>query len=175
LHGTGANANPATLFLDSTAPTGSTAKYKDSTSINFNNSNLWKEVGTWTAASVLTNGQLTTLSDLHVWLGLKNSDDQGTRFDLRAEIYKNGVLVTSGETYCIQNITRNANQAQEVALPFGGFDSIAFDGTTDALSLKILTRIGTDGAGAFCGGHSNAVGLRLYFDATNRAAIFGAP
>jgi hypothetical protein len=175
LHGTGANANPTTLFLDSTAPTGSTAKYKDSTSINFNNGNLWKEVGTWTAGSVLTNGQLTTLSDLHVWLGLKNSDDQGTRFDLRAEVYKNGVLVIAGERNCIADITRNANQAKEVTVSFGTFDSQNFDGITDTLTLKILTRIGTDGAGAFCGGHSNAVGLRLYFDATSRAATFGMP
>ena len=29
---------------------------------------------------------------------------------------------------------------------------------------KIQTRIGTNGSGAFCGGHSNATGLRLYFD-----------
>jgi hypothetical protein len=175
LHGTGANANPATLFLDSTAPTGSTAKYKDSTSINFNNGNLWKEVGTWTAGSALTNGQLATLSDLHVWLGLKNSDDQGTRFDLRAEVYKNGVLITAGESNCIADVTRNANQAKEAVVPFGAFDSINFDGSTDTLTLKLLTRIGTDSTGAFCGGHSNAVGLRLYFDATTRAATFGAP
>jgi hypothetical protein len=34
-------------------------------------------MGTWPAASSLTTGTLTALSDLHVWLGLKNSDDQG--------------------------------------------------------------------------------------------------
>jgi hypothetical protein len=45
---------------------------------------------------------------------------------------------------------------------------------TDVLSLKVFTRIGTDGAGAFCGGHSNAVGLRLYFDAVSRPSRFGA-
>ena len=33
----------------------------------------------------LASGSLTALSDLHVWLGLQNSDDQGTNFDLRAE------------------------------------------------------------------------------------------
>ena len=49
-----------------------------------------------------------------------------------------------------------------------------FNGTSDVLSLKILTRIGTNGAGAFCGGHSNAVGLRLYFDAVSRPSKFTA-
>jgi hypothetical protein len=41
-------------------------------------------------------------------------------------------------------------------------------------SVASLTRIGTDGSGNFCGGHSNAVGLRLYFDATTRPARFSA-
>ncbi len=31
---------------------------------------------------------LTALSPAHVWLGLKNSDDVGTNFDLKAEIFR---------------------------------------------------------------------------------------
>lgn len=147
-------------------------KYKDSTSVNFNNGNPWKEIGTWFAAAPSTNGTLTTLDDLHVWLGLKNSDDQGTRFDLRAEIYENGTLITSGETYCIQGITRNANNALESIITFEPFVAQTFNGTSDVISLKVLTRIGTDGSGGFCGGHGNAVRLRLYFDAANRLSRF---
>jgi hypothetical protein len=49
-----------------------------------------------------------------------------------------------------------------------------FNGTTDVLSLKVLTRIGTTETGARCGGHANAVGLRLYFDAASRAAQVAA-
>ena len=45
-------------------------------------------------------------------------------------------------------------------------------GPADALSVTVSARIGTDGNGAFCGGHSNAVGLRLYFDAVSRPAQF---
>lgn len=122
----------------------------------------------------LPHATLTTLDDLHVWIGLKNSDDQGTRFDLRVELYKNGTVVTSGETYCIQGITRNANNATESIVAFDPFSTQTFDGTVDILSLKVLTRIGTNGSGGFCGGHSNAVGLRLYFDATNRPTNFDA-
>src|SRR5438132_386314 len=113
LHGAGATANPPTLFLDATAPTATTEKYKDSTSLNFSGGNLWKEVGTWPAAPTLTAGTLSALTDLHVWLGLQNSNDQGTSFDLLAELYKNGALVTSGLTRCITGVTRNPSLAKE--------------------------------------------------------------
>jgi RHS repeat-associated protein len=171
LHGTGPNANPPTLFLDNIAPTATTEKYRDSTGVNFSGGNLWKEIGTW---EVTASGTLTELNNLHVWLGLKNSDDIGTRFDLRAEVYKNGQsLVTSGELYCIQNITRNPALAKEVVVSFSSFSPVTFL-DLDTISLRIFTRIGTNGDGTFCGGHSNAVGLRLYFDATDRPARFDA-
>src|SRR6266571_3145400 len=174
LRGAGADANPPTIFLDTTAPTATTAKYKDSTSINFSGGNPWKEVGTWPADQTLTSGTLSALTDLHVWLGLKNSDDQGTNFDLLAELYKNGVLVTSGLTRCITGVTRNPDLAKEATATFASFSAVTFNGTTDQLSLKVWTRIGTNPDNTKCAGHSNAVGLRLYFDATTRPARFGA-
>lgn len=78
--------------------------------------------------------------------------------------------VASGEIYCIQGVTRNPDQAREVAVS----SPMTFNGTTDELSLKVLTRIGTNGSGAFCGGHNNALGLRLYFDAVSRPSKFTA-
>ena len=171
LHGTGPNDNPPTLFLDNTSPTATTAKYRDSVGIKFSGGNLWKEIGSW---RLTTTGTLAKLSGLHVWLGLKNSDDIGTNFDVKAEVYKNDVLlITTGEIDCIKGITRNPDLAKEVALSFGSFSPVDFSGT-DTLSLKIFTRIGTNGAGASCGGHSNAVGLRLYFDAVSRPSRFDA-
>lgn len=178
LHGTGATANPPTLTLNSIAPTETTTKYRDSVSVNFSGGNPWQEIGVWTTDQL--SGQLTALTGpstgsrqaLHVWLGLKNSDDIGTRFDLRAEMLINDQSVTSGETWCITNITRNANQAREVAVEFDAFDSIQVNSGGE-VSLKVSTRVSTDGAGDFCGGHSNAVGLRLYFDRVSRPARFG--
>ncbi|MDX2250921.1 MAG: RHS repeat-associated core domain-containing protein [Nitrospira sp.] len=174
LHGTGPDNNPPTLFLNTTAPTAATAKFRDSTSINFNGGNLWKDIGTWPASASLTTGTLTALSDLHVWLGLKNSDDQGTQFDLRAEVFKNGVLMSSDLTRCISGIVRNANQAKEVTVAFGSVPATPFNGTSDTLSIKLSTRIGTNPDDTKCPGHNNAVGLRLYFDATSRNARFDA-
>jgi len=34
-------------FFDTLAPTGSTAKYKDSSAVNFSGGNPWKLIGTW--------------------------------------------------------------------------------------------------------------------------------
>jgi len=175
LHGTGSNANPGTLFLDDIAPTAPTAKYKDSASVKFSGGNLWAPIGTWAAQPGLTLGAVSVLSDLHAWLGLKNSDDQGTQFDLRAEVYKNDLLVASGVTRCITNITRNPAMAKEAAVSFNPFSPVQFDGTTDGLSLKVLTRIGTNADDTKCAGHANAVGLRLYFDATGTPSEFGTP
>jgi len=98
LHGDGGTNNPPTLFLDQVAPEGSTAKFTDSTGINFAGGNAWKEVGTWTADPAETVGTVVSVTDVHVWLGLKNSDDVGTRFDLRVEVVRNGSdLIGAGE------------------------------------------------------------------------------
>lgn len=40
------HSSGTSYFLNDVSPTG-TAKYKDSASINFNNGNPWKEIGTW--------------------------------------------------------------------------------------------------------------------------------
>jgi hypothetical protein len=175
LRGSGATANPSLLFLDITEPTATTAKYKDSPGLNFNNGNPWKEVGTWTDDSAAIVGTVHDLSNIRVWLGLKNTDDQGTQFDLRAEVWKNGEdLVTSGETLCITGLTRTPANAKQVIVPFTPFAPVEFNGTTDVLSLKVLTRIGTNLDSTKCSGpggsHSSAVGLRLYFDAVKRAS-----
>ena len=175
LHGSGGTANPPTLFLTLTAPTGSAAKYKDSPSVNVSGGNVWKAVGTWTPPSGATgSATLQALSPLRVWLGLKNSDDQGTRFDLLAEVVHNGAVVSAGLTRCITGLTRNANQAKDVTVSFGAFAPLPVTVPPDTVVLRIWTRIGTNSDNSFCGGHSNAVGLRLYFDATHRAARFGA-
>jgi hypothetical protein len=177
LHGTGANANPVTLFVSTTAPTSATEKYKDSPAVNFAGGNPWQEIGTWASTPPPSAGTLTSLGDLHAWLGLKNSDDQGTQFDLRAEVYRNGVLVASSQTLCITGVTRNEAQAKEATTAFGGFSPVSFNGSSDRLAIKVLTRIGTNPDGSKCvgpgGSHNNAIGLRLYFDATDRQSRFG--
>ena len=64
---------------------------------------------------------LTALGAAHAWVGLKNSDDQGTKFDVQVELLKNGVPVASGLSRCIAGITRNPNLATDTAVPWGAF------------------------------------------------------
>jgi hypothetical protein len=173
LHATGPIANPTNLFLNSSAPSTTTAKYRDSASIKFSGGNQWKAIGEWPTSSPPSAATLSDLGNLTVWLGLKNSDDLGTRFDLRAEVYRDDELVASGLTHCISGVVRNAANAKEVMVSFDAFPPEEFDGT-DNLSVKILTRIGTNPDDTFCGGHSNATGLRLYFDSISRPSMFNA-
>src|SRR5262249_14600632 len=100
LHGIGPNANPPTLLLSGGAPPAATPKYRDSAGVQFAAGNAWKEIGTWAAAPEASARTLTALGDAHMWIGLKSSDDQGTAFDVRTEVYRNSVLVASGTTRC---------------------------------------------------------------------------
>lgn len=113
----------------------------------------------------------------NLWVGLKNSDDQGTQFDLRTELYINETLVAEGETLCISGLTRNPSYAKEVTVPFGPVSNGDSD-LGDTLSLRALTRIGTNPDGSKCSGpggsHNNARGLRLYYDSPTRASGFAA-
>src|SRR6185503_6396621 len=97
-------------------------------------------------------GKLEALTPLHVWLGLKNSDDQGTNFDLLVEVYENDDLVTSGLSRCITGITRNPASALEATVAFPSFTAVPLNGTSDTLSVKISTRIGTNQDNTKCAG-----------------------
>ena len=101
----------------------------------------------------------------------------GTKFDLRAELFKNGVLVASGAARCLTGITSNPTLAKEVTVLFDPFPSVEFNGPTDTLSLKLLTRIGTNPDDTKCIGpgnsHNNAAGLRMYFDGVSNSSLFG--
>lgn len=108
----------------------------------------------------------------HVWLGLKNSDDQGTQFDVRVALYAGDALVAEGVALCIAGVTRNAGSAKDAAIIFG--PSAGSPTSGDTLVFKLSTRIGTNPDGTKCAGHSNAVGLRLYYDALSRPSRLGA-
>jgi sugar lactone lactonase YvrE len=110
-----------------------------------------------------------------VWIGLKNSDDQGTRFDLLVEVYRNGGLVTSGLTRCIAGVTRNQNNALEAVVPFDPLPFSSLYQSQDTLSFRVLTRIGTQPDNTMClPGHASAAGLRIYYNGLQRPSRFVA-
>jgi len=114
---------------------------------------------------------LCGLSPVHAWLGLKRPEDQGTQFDVRADLLKNGTLVASGVTRCITGLVRAPGQAKEAVVAWDPFSSVPA-GTGDVLSLKLSARIGTNTDGSMCSGHPRASGLRLYYDAAKQPSRF---
>ena len=159
LHSTGSGA-----VLDATGPTASSPKVKDAPTLD---RRTFKPIGRWAAAPAAAALSLSAVSDLHVWLGLMNSDDQGTNFDLRAELSRNGVVIATAETKNIVGVTRNPDKAKEVTAAFGPVADPRFT-RGDVLALALFAKV-TDK-----GGHASAVGLRLYYDAASRPARFGA-
>ena len=106
------------------------------------------------------------------WIGLKNSDDVGTQFDLKTDVYVNSTLVGSGITRCIVGLTRNPDKARAVSPPsaFPPFEV----GEDDIVRVKLSARIGTNPDDTKCSGpggsHNSATGLRLYYDSISRAS-----
>jgi DNA/RNA endonuclease G (NUC1) len=91
--------------------------------------------------SVTVNLQmLTALGPARVWLGLKNSDDVGTRFDLRAEVFKNGVLIGSGQMNDVPGGGSGFNNAVLRTISLAQNGSVGFR-TGDILSITLSVRI----------------------------------
>ena len=106
-----------------------------------------------------------------LWVGLKNSDDQGTSFDIKLELFNGGSTpVGTIIARCVNGVTRNPSLATEVT----GFNNVSVSGNGGSYSVKISARIGTNAADdTKCGtGHNNATGLRLYYDGGTRASNF---
>jgi hypothetical protein len=152
------------LILDTIAPTSTTAKYQDSPGIN---RTTFREIGTWNTASMAEAQDLVSLGDFTTWIGLKNSDDQGTYFDVRAEVMKNGEVIASGEVKDINGVTRNPAKAKQVVIVFGTIPDTTFQ-VGDIFSIRVLAKV------ADTGGHSSAVGLRLYYDSVSRPSSLNA-
>jgi hypothetical protein len=92
--------------------------------------------------------ELGALSPAHAWIGLKNSDDVGTNFDLKAEVFRNGTLVGSGQVNGVSGGSSGFNNAKDrmiaLALSSPGTNGIC-PGTT--LSIKLSVRIAVGVAG----------------------------
>ena len=64
-----------------------------------------------TQTVTVTVPQITAPVQARVWIGLKNSDDVGTKFDLLAEVLKNGAVVGSGQTNGVSGGSSGFNNA----------------------------------------------------------------
>jgi hypothetical protein len=155
------------LLLSGTPPVAGAATWADAPALARAHGNPWRVIGTWAAAPGTVGGALAGIRELEVWLGLRNSDDQGTAVDIRAALSVNGAVVATGEAACIRGLTRNPARAREVIIPLGPQPADSWpDGD---LALTISARVGT---GA-CPGHAWATGVRLYYGSSARDSGLG--
>jgi hypothetical protein len=100
--------------------------------------------------------ELIALGPAQVWLGLKNSDDVGTKFDLLAEVLRNGTVVGSGQLNDVPSGSSGFNNARLQAI------DLALSSTPDllpgdTLQLRLSVRI------AASSGHVSGT-ARLWFN-----------
>jgi hypothetical protein len=118
---------------------------------------------------------VTALSSAHIFVGLANSDDQGTQFDVMAELLKNGTPVASGIARCVVGATRNPLLPIAVPIPWTTFSSVPLK-SGDVLAIRLSARIGTNPDNSKClpaFSHDNATALRVYYDSLPRQSNFG--
>jgi hypothetical protein len=151
-------------IIDNIAPTATEARFKDSPALTRSE---YREIGIWSGAPLGSAMRLDSLGELRAWVGLQSSGDQGTQFDLRAEIRRNGIAIAAGESTRISGITHVQNLAREVTVSFGAISTHQF-AAGDVLSVRVLAKV------ADSGGRNGASGLRLYYDAVGRASRFRA-
>ena len=163
-------------MLSSLPPDAGSAKFVDSPFLSRAGGNPYQEIEEWevqiaTLAPPFVSCSLASLGPLHVRLGLRNSDDQATNFDLKAELYldqgSGPVPLATAEQRCIKGLTRNPDLSREIIAAFSTPPQVVPAGH---FVLKLYARIGTPQS--TCGGHVAATGLRLYYDSADRDSRF---
>lgn len=100
---------------------------------------------------------LTSLSPAKVWVGLRNSDDVGIRFDLAARVFLNGVEAGSGQLNSVAGGSSGFSNARLNAIALTLSDPIAVS-SGDTLSVEILVRNACSGSG------KNSGAARLWYN-----------
>jgi len=119
------------------------------------------------SAGKCKNAQLAELGEANVFLGLKNSDDVGTKFDLLAEVFKNGSPIGSGELNGVPGGGSGFSNAVSRAI------DLVLSAPTDihagdTLNLKLSVRIALG-----VSGHRSGT-ARLWFNDTAANSRFSA-
>jgi hypothetical protein len=88
--------------------------------------------------------RLTALTGANIWLGLKNSDDVGTNFDLHVDTLRNGVVIASGELLGVPGGSSGFNNAvlRGVALALPAPIPLV---PGDTLALRVSVRVAATG------------------------------
>lgn len=101
---------------------------------------------------------LVNLSPAKMWIGVKNSDDVGTKFDLKAEIYKNKTIIGLGQINGFAAGSSGFNNAKLGTIPLNLFAPVDFSSDSN-LSINVSVRI------ALNSGHRSGTARLWYNDA----------
>ncbi len=121
---------------------------------------------TQTATPTPTGSQLTILSPAQVWIGLKNSDDVGIKFDLMAEVYKGTNIIGSGQLNSVAGGSSGFNNAHVYSVPLTLASSVSVQ-PGDQLSIKVYVRNACSGSG------KNSGFARLWYNDSQANSQFG--
>jgi len=86
---------------------------------------------------------LTAIGPANVWIGLKSSDDVGTRFDLLVEVFKDGTLVGSGQVSSVPGGSSGFNNARLNTIPVTLTSSA--NCCSGTLSARLSVRVASSG------------------------------
>jgi hypothetical protein len=111
--------------------------------------------------------QITSVNPAKVWVGLANSDDVGVKFDLKAEVYKDNTLITSGQTDSVAAGSSGFNNAKLDTILFNSFSPVAFPSGSQ-LKIAVYVRNACIGSG------HNAGKARLWYNDSQASSNFGA-
>jgi len=88
--------------------------------------------------------ELSAAGPAAVWIGLKNSDDVGTKFDLLAELLLNGEVVAAGQVDGVNGGSSGFNNAHERSIEMA-VDSGVTVQSGDELGFRLSVRIASTG------------------------------
>ena len=108
---------------------------------------------------------MTAAGPANVWIGLKNSDDVGTRFDLLAEVLKNGTVIGSGQVNGVSGGSSGFNNAILDIFNMTLSNAVAFN-QGDTLSFRLSVRVAATG-------HRSGT-ARLWFNDASANSRFNA-
>ncbi len=106
-------------------------------------------VGQNTAGTTAIN-QISAISPAGIWVGLKNSDDIGVKFDLKAEAFKGNTLIASGQLDSFVGGSSGFNNAHLATIPFNSFAPADLPAGS-VLSITVSVRNACVGSGKTSG------------------------
>lgn len=162
-NGTKIDSSNTNIYTDNTAILGNTYTYYVTAA------NLGGESPASNSLNVAfaSARQLTYLDPAKIWVGLKNSDDVGVKFDLKAEVYKDASLVTSGEIDTVAAGSSGFNNAKLDTIAFSSFSPVEFPSGSQ-LKLVLYVRNACTGSG------HNSGTARLWYNDSVANSRFGA-